>query len=172
MQRLKDLGAIEARLLDLAHTTDLKVTAASLAYFAPCSVEDAQKVLDDLSAKSILDMNLGDDGSITYELRGRQKLIVAKAKNGAPKTVIVQQKVSGPSPLLAALLSLWIPGLGQLYAGRVVSAILWFLCVGAGYVLIIPGLVLHLFCIASAASAASSERRKLAAAPAQLRLAA
>jgi TM2 domain-containing membrane protein YozV len=168
VQRLKDLGAIEARLLDLAHTTDLKLTAASLAYFAPCSVEDAGKVLDSLAAKNVVEMNVGDDGTITYELRGRQKLAVAKAK---PQTVIVHNKVSGPSPLLAALLSLWIPGLGQLYAGRVVSGILWFLCVGLGYVLILPGLILHLFCIVSASSAASAERARLAQ-PQQLRLAA
>ncbi|MBX3158058.1 MAG: hypothetical protein KF773_18970 [Deltaproteobacteria bacterium] len=58
------------------------------------------------------------------------------------------------SPLIAALLSLWIPGAGHLYAGRVLSAILWFLVVGAGYVLILPGLVLHLFSVASAANAA------------------
>jgi TM2 domain-containing membrane protein YozV len=59
-----------------------------------------------------------------------------------------------PSPLLAAGLSMLIPGAGQLYAGRVISAILWFLVVSAGYALILPGLVLHMFCMASAANAA------------------
>ena len=34
------------------------------------------------------------------------------------------------------------------------AAIVWFLAVGAGYVLIVPGLILHVFCIFSAASAA------------------
>lgn len=34
---------------------------------------------------------------------------------------------------LAAILSLFIPGLGQLYKGHFVQAILWFLVVGAAY---------------------------------------
>jgi TM2 domain-containing membrane protein YozV len=58
------------------------------------------------------------------------------------------------SPIVAAFLSVIVPGAGQLYAGRVIAAFLWFFAVGMGYVLILPGLVLHLFCIASAVSAA------------------
>lgn len=168
MQRLKDSGAIEARFLDLAHTTELKITAASLAYFAPCSIEDAQSVLDNLAGKNVVDMNVGDDGSIVYELRGRQKMKPVAAR---PATALVPApRASGPSSLLAVLLSIWIPGAGHLYAGRISSAILWFLAVGAGYILILPGLVLHLFCIVSSASAASTERARLEAPP--LRLAA
>ena len=34
---------------------------------------------------------------------------------------------------LAAILSLFIPGLGQLYKGHFVQAIIWFLVVGAAY---------------------------------------
>ena len=64
---------------------------------------------------------------------------------------------------------MWLPGAGHLYAGRFLAAVLWFLVVGAGYALILPGLILHLFCIASAASAAPRvsappERSLLAAA--------
>ena len=52
-----------------------------------------------------------------------------------------------------ALLSLFIPGLGQLCKGQVLNAIVWFFAVMIGYVcFIIPGLVLHLLCIAGAAS--------------------
>ena len=34
---------------------------------------------------------------------------------------------------LAAILSLFVPGLGQLYKGHFVQAIIWFLVVGAAY---------------------------------------
>ena len=74
MNRLNDLSAIEARLLELSHTTDVKITAPALAYFAPCSIENAQKVLDDLAARDQLQMDVQDDGSIVYEMLGRQKL--------------------------------------------------------------------------------------------------
>lgn len=54
------------------------------------------------------------------------------------------------SPLVAILLSLIIPGLGQLYKGQVLSGLVWFIVVLLGYLLIIPGLVLHVCCIVGA----------------------
>lgn len=160
MQRTKDPAAIEARLLELAHTTDAKLTAPALAYFAPCSIEDAARVLDDLAGRDQLAMEIEDDGTIVYQLRGRQHLGAARPVAPPPP---VLTRVAGTahapvarvaSPLFAGFLSAWIPGAGQLYAGRVGAAILWFLVVGMGYALVLPGLVLHLFCIASAASSA------------------
>jgi TM2 domain-containing membrane protein YozV len=57
------------------------------------------------------------------------------------------------SPALAAVLSFFLPGLGQLYKGQILNGIVWFFMVGLGYMaLILPGLVLHLFCIIGAAS--------------------
>ena len=164
MQRTKDPAAIEARLLELAHTTDAVLTAPALAYFAPCSLEDAARVLDDLAAREQLAMEIEDDGTIVYHLRGRQKLGSAPS---APVLTRVAGVAHAPervaSPLVAGFLSMWIPGAGQLYTGRVGAAILWFLVVGMGYALILPGLVLHLFCIASAAS--SARRLNAAAQP-------
>jgi len=155
---------IEARLLELSHTTDVKITAPTLAYYAPCSIENAQKVLDDLTAKDQLQMDVQDDGSIVYEMLGRQKLPEnlrpLRREVGlvpAPPQRLLRARAS--NPLVAALLSLWIPGAGHLYAGRVVAAVLWFLVVGAGYALILPGLILHMFAIVSAA--ASSARRNV-----------
>ena len=59
------------------------------------------------------------------------------------------QRRSNP---LAGLCSFFIPGLGQLIAGRVLAAMLWFVLVPIGYVcLIVPGLILHLICIVDAA---------------------
>jgi TM2 domain-containing membrane protein YozV len=57
------------------------------------------------------------------------------------------------SPGVAAVLSLVIPGAGQMYKGSVFSGLLWLLFVVIGYALmVIPGLILHIICIVSAAS--------------------
>ena len=57
------------------------------------------------------------------------------------------------SPGIAAVLSLVIPGAGQMYKGQVGAGLLWLFCVAVGYVLLIaPGLVLHIVCIVNAAS--------------------
>lgn len=162
MNRTKDLSAIEARLLELAHTTDAKITATALAYFAPCSIEDASKVLDDLTVKGQLSMEVDDDGVIFYEMPGRQQIKHAQPRaleRIVPRTIVRQPPyVHTPSPMLAGVLSLFVPGAGHLYAGKFLSAFLWFLVVGAGYTLLLPGLILHLFCAASATAAASRTR--------------
>ncbi len=158
--RLTNASAIEQRLLELAYTTDAKLTAPALAYFAPCSVEDAERVLEALASRDQLAMDVDDEGTIVYQLRGRQKL----AEPRVPTTVALAPAVRAPmvaSPTLAAVLSMFFPGAGHLYAGHVVAAIVWFLVVSAGYVLLLPGLVLHLFSIVSAAGAAA--RRNLVA---------
>lgn len=55
------------------------------------------------------------------------------------------------SPGVAAVLSLFIPGVGQMYKGRVGEGLLWLLFTPIGYVLfILPGLILHIICIINA----------------------
>ncbi len=59
-------------------------------------------------------------------------------------------------PGIAALLSLIIPGAGQIYKGKVLAGLIWLFAVAVGYFfLIIPGIMLHLICIFSAASGKS-----------------
>ncbi len=59
--------------------------------------------------------------------------------------------------VIAALCSVFIPGLGQLVQGRILAALLFFVLVGAGYAtwfLVIPaiiGAIIHLWCIIDAA---------------------
>jgi TM2 domain-containing membrane protein YozV len=54
---------------------------------------------------------------------------------------------------VAAVLSLVIPGAGQMYKGQVFNGLLWLVVVAIGYfMLIVPGLILHLLCILGAAS--------------------
>jgi len=60
-----------------------------------------------------------------------------------------------PSPGIAAVLSVLLPGLGHLYAGRLGAAAGWFLAVSFGYwAILVPGLLLHVLCIWFAFSAA------------------
>jgi TM2 domain-containing membrane protein YozV len=67
------------------------------------------------------------------------------------------------------VLSTLVTGAGHLYAGQFGAAVMWFVAVWLGYALILPGLILHLFSIASAAVAArrveTRTRLALAAAP-------
>ena len=160
MKRTSDPEIIEHRLLELAYTTDARITAQVLAFFTPCKIEDAQKVLDDLTARDRIEMEIDDDGRIHYIVPDRQKLEIQREPPPAQLVrlshVPLAVRNRAPSPLLAAGLSMLIPGAGQLYAGRIVSSLLWFLVVSAGYALILPGLVLHLFCMASAARAANA----------------
>lgn len=65
------------------------------------------------------------------------------------------------SPGVAAVLSFFIPGLGQLYKGQIFNGIAWFCVTAAGYIFIFPGLILHLFCIIGAASGAKSEKQQI-----------
>jgi len=57
------------------------------------------------------------------------------------------------SGLIPALASLLIPGLGQLIQGRLLAGVFWFVITIIGYIaFVVPGLVLHVLCILSAAS--------------------
>ena len=157
--RAVDSGAIERRLLELAYTTDAKLTVPALAYFAPCSLEDAARVLEDLAARERLAMEIEDDGTIVYQLLGRQKLDLrgpapASRGFGALVPYAPMQPRREANPALAAVLSVLLPGAGHAYAGRIAAAVLWFFAVSIAYVLIVPGLVLHMFNIASAVRAA------------------
>jgi hypothetical protein len=160
MKRTSDPGIIEQRLLDLAYTTDAPITVATLAYYAPCSIDDAERVLDNLVTRDRIQMEVDDNGHVHYIIPNRHKLephpeppraLVPRPHNAIP---LALRGGRDASPPLAAVLSLVIPGAGQLYTGNLASAILWFILVTAGYTLFLPGLFLHLFCIASAASSA------------------
>ena len=158
MARTNDPAVIEHRLLDLAYTTDSVITAPVLAFYAPCSIEDAERVLDRLAAENRLELVVEDGGGIHYEMPNRQRIprpgpaLVRAAPSAITRT-------PEPHAGVAALLSALVPGAGQLYAGRPISALGWFVVVSLGYLmLVVPGVVLHVLCIASAASAAHQQR--------------
>ncbi len=165
-----DAVAIERRLLEFAHTTDAKITVPALAYYAPCTLAEAAAVLDDLTSHEQLTMDVEDDGTIVYQMLGRQKLgapTPAPLRPISRALVPITHERREASPLAAAMLSVMIPGAGHLYAGRIVAAVMWFVVVTAGYALILPGLLFHFFSILSAAASAqrlnASSRMLLAA---------
>ena len=56
-----------------------------------------------------------------------------------------------PAPGIAAVLSVLLPGLGQVYAGRLLAGGLWFLATTFGYwAILVPGFLIHALCVWSA----------------------
>ena len=56
-----------------------------------------------------------------------------------------------PSPGIAAVLSVLLPGLGQVYSGRLLAGALWFLATSISYwAILVPGILVHALCIWSA----------------------
>ena len=56
-----------------------------------------------------------------------------------------------PHPGLSAVLSVVAPGLGQVYNGRLLAGAVWFLATAAAYsVVLLPGFLVHAFCVWSA----------------------
>ena len=56
-----------------------------------------------------------------------------------------------PHPGIAAVLSVILPGLGQVYSGRLLAGGLWFLGTALAYhAVLLPGFLAHAVCIWSA----------------------
>ena len=63
----------------------------------------------------------------------------------------VRRPPRAPSPGIAAVLSVFVPGLGHVYAGRLLAGALWFLATTLAYsMILLPGFLFHAFCIWSA----------------------
>ena len=60
-----------------------------------------------------------------------------------------------PNDAVAAVLSLVIPGAGQIYKGKTVTGIAWLVFTVLGYLtLVLPGMLLHFGCVFHAAAMA------------------
>lgn len=67
--------------------------------------------------------------------------------------------VRPPSPGVSAVLSVLIPGLGQLYSGRLVAGAVWFVATAFFYsAVLLPGFLLHALCVWSAYQSAKDWR--------------
>ena len=79
--RTNDPAVIEHRLLDLAYTTDAMITAPLLAYYVPCAIEDAERVLDRLAGEGRLRLEVDDDGNIHYVVPNRQRMALPRPQH-------------------------------------------------------------------------------------------
>ncbi len=69
-----------------------------------------------------------------------------------------------PSPGIAAVLSVLIPGLGQVYNGRLLAGAIWFLLTAFGYwAVLVPGFLFHVLSVVFAYRGAKNTARGLAA---------
>ena len=65
---------LERRFLDFAYTTDAPITPGAVAYFAQCSLEQAEALLDRLANKGTLRIENDENGNVYYVLPGRSRL--------------------------------------------------------------------------------------------------
>ena len=57
----------------------------------------------------------------------------------------------GPHPGISAVLSVIVPGLGQVYNGHLIAGALWFLGTAFAYsMVLLPGFLAHALCVWSA----------------------
>jgi TM2 domain-containing membrane protein YozV len=94
---------LEARLLELAFTTEAPITATSFAFFAPCSLQDASAILDKLATAGTLRIEADDDGNIYYEMPNR-------ALVAGPTTQALAKSPPKPATVLGR------PGVGAAFA--------------------------------------------------------
>lgn len=77
-------------------------------------------------------------------------------RRGKKRTRITRERYVGmratPNPAVAVLFNVFWPGMGQIYQGRALAGLFLMFATPLGYLcLIVPGVILHLFAIISAA---------------------
>jgi TM2 domain-containing membrane protein YozV len=77
-------------------------------------------------------------------------------RDAGERQIIVQR---APSPGIAAVLSVLLPGLGQVYCGRLLAGAVWFVATSFAYwAILVPGFVFHALCVWSAYQSARDWR--------------
>jgi TM2 domain-containing membrane protein YozV len=100
------------------------------------------------------------DAAIVCKHCGANLATGVPAVRAGTKTVVVE-RAKELSAGVAAVLSLVIPGAGQMYCGRVGEGLCWLVVVVVGYaVFIVPGLLLHIVCIFGALTSANKINRQ------------
>lgn len=71
----------------------------------------------------------------------------------------IERRERAPSPGVAAVLSVFVPGLGHVYAGRLGAGLAWFLATMFGYwAILVPGFPIHVLSVYFAYQAAKRFR--------------
>ncbi len=175
-----EYAEFERRILGLIFCSNVPLTPVHLAYHLDIPIAEARHHLDTMVASGILELDSDERGNVFYvypmrpplsslkppspprRRRRRRHNRAAQAAN-KPGTALVPATRRRPmppidddasySPAAAAALSLFLPGVGQIYSGRVPQGVGWMLATGLGYLLfLVPGLILHICCIVNAAA--------------------
>jgi hypothetical protein len=160
----------ERRLLGLIFKSNLPLTPVHLAYQLDVPIAEARAQLDRMVASGVLELDSDSHGNILYVYPLRPALetlgppspprrVRRRRRRGRRGQTTALVPAARPvdedrpaSPVAAAALSLFLPGVGQIYSGRVLQGIGWMLATGGGYLLfLVPGLILHVCCIVNAA---------------------
>lgn len=90
---------------------------------------------------------------LEYDLEAPPAAVAPVRSAYAPQQVPYELRQRQWSPGVAIVLSFFIPGLGQMYRGKIGRGLLWLIFVPIGYfALVVPGLILHLLCIVNSSS--------------------
>ena len=142
-----DYRAFEQRVLDVLFTTTIPFTPAHMAWVAHLPIAEAEKHLEHMVEGGVLLKECDiENGAVSYVYP--QRTLLEKRE---PRALMPIAPRPLYSPALAACLSILLPGAGHLYSAREKAGLLWMFATLAGYMcLIVPGIVLHILCIASA----------------------
>jgi hypothetical protein len=171
-----DDRTFERRILGLIFRSNLPLTPVHIAYHFDIPIAEARQHLDRLIAGGVLELDSDDRGNILYvyplrppmETLGPPTLPRRRRRRRRSRTQKIPRALvpvgtaappaahdperAGASAVAAAALSLFLPGVGQIYTGRVVQGICWMFATAVGYLLfLVPGLILHICCIVNAA---------------------
>jgi hypothetical protein len=170
-----DYGQFERRILGLIFRSNVPLTPVHMAYHLDIPIAEARAHLERMVAQGILELDSDERGNILFVYPLRPPLETLKPPSPPrrrrrnrrahrqlqtealvpvrPQRLVPVEDDRAYSPAAAAALSLFLPGVGQIYSGRVPQGVGWMLATGLGYLLfLVPGLILHICCIVNAAA--------------------
>lgn len=170
-----DYPQFERRILGLIFRSNVPLTPVHLAYHLDITIAESRAHLDRMVETGVLELDSDARGNIFYVYplrppveslpapspprRKRRRRRAARGGGGNSEAMVLSRRRrldddNTYSPAAAAALSLFLPGVGQIYSGRVPQGVGWMLATGLGYLLfLVPGLILHICCIVNAAAA-------------------
>src|SRR5262249_14095189 len=124
-----DYRAFEQRVLDVLFTTTIPLTPAHMAWVAHLPIAEAEKHLERMVASGIVHKECDlETGAVSYVYPQRALL-----ERREPRALVPISPRPLYSPVLAAALSVLLPGAGHLYSAREKAGVLWMFATLAGY---------------------------------------